>query len=474
MSIDPARLIRWMPEQRWFGSKSRSIARLEILDQTTVEDGPPELVLALARVDFEDAGPGELYHLPLLVHEDGSCSDALTDPGRLAVFGELLAHGATLKGEAGTFDFLGPGLDPLAPPGRGSVRYLGAEQTNSSLVLDEQVILKLFRRLDVGPNPELEFGRLLTDRQFEHVPAHVGDISYTGEIADEEVEIDLGLAQQFETGVHDGWNVAWRQLHAFYDDVHPEDVAEDRRALTEQRAAWMLDALAELGEATATLHIILSTEDPDPDFLPEPIEPPDLKRWAAEVRASLAEETAAEARLAELTAFIEARIDELEAVPSPGLKTRVHGDLHLAQVLSTQRGWMILDFEGEPARPLADRRQKQSPLRDVAGMLRSFDYAASAVLLDRTEIGSDEWQRLEPWANAWEEAARERFLGAYLRRSYEGKFLPGDRGSVATLLDVFEIDKALYELRYERGHRPEWARIPLRGIERVARRDAPA
>jgi len=135
------------------------------------------------------------------------------------------------------------------------------------------------------------------------------------------------------------------------------------------------------------------------------------------------------------------------------------------------RGWLILDFEGEPARSLEERRAKHSPLKDAAGMVRSFAYAATAALYERTSPGESEWNRLEPWARAWEEAARERFLSAYLRTSHEGEFLPSDRGAVSALLDFFEIDKALYEIGYELSHRPEWVHVPLHGISRALERD---
>ncbi|MDQ3646050.1 MAG: phosphotransferase [Actinomycetota bacterium] len=470
MSLDAQRLVAWLPHQRWFGGKARVIERVEVVDQAIVEDGPPELLLVLARVHFTDGG-GDLYHLPLLVNEDGTFEDAVTSPHSLAVLGDLLAHGVTIKGSDGTFDFLGPGLDPLQPPGSSGVRSLGVEQSNSSLVFDEKVILKLLRRVDVGHNPDLELTRLLTDRRFENVPPHVGDVSYTGGTEDEEMRVDLGIAQRFEPDGRDAWAETLRRLDAFYDEVHPLDVAEDYLALTEDRAGSLLQSIEELGEATAALHIMLSTEDPDPSFLPETIDPYDLKLWARQVRVALARELALEPALSATAAAIEARVDQLDDVVDAGLKTRIHGDYHLGQVLATPRGWMVLDFEGEPARAMEERREKQSPLRDVAGMLRSFSYAASAALFARARPGSEAWSELEPWANTWEELARDRFLSAYLRKSHEGRFLPGDPPARRILLDVFEIDKALYELGYERGNRPEWIRIPLRGIEQAAVRD---
>jgi maltose alpha-D-glucosyltransferase/alpha-amylase len=175
----------------------------------------------------------------------------------------------------------------------------------------------------------------------------------------------------------------------------------------------------------------------------------------------------------EVAPEIESRIDLLEGLPDAGLKTRIHGDLHLGQVMRVPRGWLITDFEGEPARPLEERRAKHSPLKDTAGMVRSFAYAATAALFERGGPGEPEWTRLEPWARAWEEAARDRFLGAYLRTSHEGHFLPTDRDAINVLLHFFEIDKALYEIGYELSHRPEWVRVPVHGISRALEREGP-
>ena len=163
------------------------------------------------------------------------------------------------------------------------------------------------------------------------------------------------------------------------------------------------------------------------------------------------------------------QIDRIRDVEAAGSKTRIHGDYHLGQVIRGLR-WMILDFEGEPVRTLEERRRKHSPLKDVAGMLRSFSYAATSVLFERAEPDSDGWRGLQPWADTWEALARERFLGSYLRKSHEGRFLAPEREVLAALLDFFEIDKALYELEYELRHRPEWVRIPLAGLARVIER----
>lgn len=466
MNIDTNQIAERLSEQRWFGWKGRAITGVEVVDFGVVDDEIPALTLAIVRVSFD--GGEALYQLPLLVEEDGSSRDAFDDVGRLSVFGEHLAHGTSVPAAHGKFRFTGPGLDPLSPPGAISTRTMGAEQTNTSLVLDEHLIVKLFRRVDTGRNPDLELTRALTDVGFNHIPPHLGELVYEGTIDGEEIEIDLCVAQQFLTDSIEGWSECLKRLHQLYDAVEDEDVAEDMRFLTEERAGDLLNLIQDLGEVTASLHVALSREELDPDIAPEPIEKIDLEEWARSARSSLQsllDDGVTE--LQDLAPRIEERIDQLLEVAEPGLKTRAHADYHLGQVLLTGRGWMILDFEGEPARSLEERRAKTSPLRDVAGMLRSFNYAATAALFERAEADSEEWKRLEPWGDVWESLARERFIHGYRTRAHEGRFLATVPEDTEVLLDVFEIDKALYEVGYERGHRPDWTRIPLRGIARA-------
>ncbi len=466
MNINTEQIAERLSDQRWFGSKGRAIKSVEVVDFGVVDDEVPALALVIVKVSFD--GGEALYQLPLLVEEDGSSRDAFEDVGRLQVFGEHLAHGMSVKGGNGVFRFTGPGLDPLAPPGAISVRTMGAEQTNTSLVLDEQLIVKLFRRVDSGRNPDLELTRALTDVGFDHIPPHLGELVYEGTIDGDEVEIDLCVAQQFLSDSIEGWSETLKRLHQLYDAIEDEDVAEDMRFLTEERAGDLLNLIQDLGEVTALLHIALSREELDPDIAPESIEKSDLDEWARSARSSLqALLDDGVTELQDLAPQIEQRIDQLLELAEPGLKTRAHADYHLGQVLLTGRGWMILDFEGEPARTLDERRAKTSPLRDVAGMLRSFNYAATAALFERAETDSEDWKRLEPWADVWETLARERFIAGYRTRAHEGRFLPAAQEDIDVLLDVFEIDKALYEVGYERGHRPDWTRIPLRGIARA-------
>lgn len=468
MTMSTEGLLEWMPRQRWFGNKTQQPQTIDVVDTIVLDDGPPALTLALVRLTFTE-GNAAFYHLPLLVDDDGTPRDALEDAPRLGILGELMAHGHTVKGDSGVVEFGGPGLDPMSPPGTDDVRAMGAEQSNTSLVLGDTIV-KLFRRVEPGPNPDLELSRLLTNEGFENVPPQVGELTYRGEVAGEEVTIDLGIAQRFVDDATDGWDYTLRRLGALFEEIDDADVAEDHRFLIEQRAPGFLEAIDELGEATGALHVALSREESDPALAAEPVDQLDLKGWADGANAYLARLTSGGfAELEAMAPAITRQIDKIKGLTAPGCKTRIHGDYHLGQVIRGLK-WMILDFEGEPARSLEERRAKQSPLKDVAGMLRSFSYAATSALFERGEPDSEEWKRLQPWADMWEAVARERFLASYLRKSHEGKFLAPERETLGVLLDFFEIDKALYELEYELGHRPEWVRIPTTGIARVIER----
>jgi trehalose synthase-fused probable maltokinase len=466
--IDLQQIVQRLPEQRWFGGKGREVRSVDLIDAAEVDEGDPCLVLAIVAVRFRD-GDDALYHLPLLVHEDGTVTDATLEPDRLLGLGELMAHGTPLKGTSSVFNFAGPGLDPMSSQVWSSAQSVGREQSNTSIVMDEDVIVKFLRRVQPGTNPEREITRLLTSQGFPHIPEHVGEITFEGTIDDEEVTMDLAVAQRFLSDAEEGWTEIIKHLHALYDQAPAETIsAPELTALTEERAKESLASLQDLGDVTAGLHVALTKEELDPESLPALIERQDLQRWSDEVRATA--QGLVTDGITEVHAWsnrIQQRSARLLKVVRPGFKTRIHGDYHLGQVLSTDRGWMIIDFEGEPSRSLEERRQRQSPLRDVAGMLRSFSYAAVISLTERGEIDSDEWVRLKPWAEVWEDLARGRFLTAYLRRSHEGKFLPPNRSDLKAMLDVFEIDKALYEIGYEHRNRPDWIGIPLYGLGRI-------
>jgi 1,4-alpha-glucan branching enzyme len=451
--IEPEVLGAWLVEQRWFASKAREVSAIKVLEAAPLGgDEEPEMALALVEVRFQ-AGTHELYHLPLgfrhvdegwsdgvvLQAGDRTVYDAMDDPacarrlmtalGRQAELGDEEHHwrfrladgGVPVEGE----------LDPIRP--------VGVEQSNSSTVFGERLILKVYRRIEPGPNPELELLRFLTNHGFHNIARLSGWYEHTGRL----VDATLGLVQEFLPDVRDGWELA---LDGFGHDG----------------GAAFLDEVGRLGEVTAQMHTALGSDPGDPTFAPEE---PSAEAIALLV-ATVDEEIEAVFRdlpTDEKSAPIAGRGQEvrehlrgLAHAGAGGRVVRTHGDYHLGQTLLTDRSWVILDFEGEPARSLPERRQKRSPLRDVAGMLRSFAYAASASELQRGVAAPEDW----------EVRARGVFLEAYLRE-VDARLLPHGVDNVHRMLTIFELEKAVYELRYEMNNRPDWMGIPVAGIVRM-------
>ncbi|HSC07171.1 MAG TPA: putative maltokinase, partial [Steroidobacteraceae bacterium] len=349
------------------------------------------------------------------------------------------------------------------PQGQGS---------NTAIRLGERLFLKVYRRLQPGINPEVEVGRFLTEvAQFPHVVPLAGLAQYD---ADDGTSCALALLQAFVLNQGDGWDYTVNYLTRFL-----EDTRGDSQPPEEIHGAY-LELARVLGTRTAELHCALAHPTDDAAFRSEPIRPDDLAAWRARVRSD-AEETLAllanrEADLPD-TALQEARalgqrrnallqrIESSAHLLTSAIKIRHHGDYHLGQVLVRRNDFVIVDFEGEPARPLEERRRKHSPLRDVAGMLRSFSYAAHAAWMTRrgqTESVGDQ-TRLPSSLAAWERAVRATFLAVYDPVARAGG-LYGSSEEAQALIDLFEIEKALYEVRYELGNRPDWAHIPIRDL----------
>jgi maltokinase len=416
-----------LTEQRWFGSKSQDVADTSVL-QTVPIDG---IEIAILEVLFHP-GTHELYQLVL---RDGE--DAVADPEFVRSLLDLMDRNADVETEAGIVEFRHTG-EPIGAVDE--VRPMGAEQSNSSLVVDDRIALKAYRRLGAGPNPELEVLRFLTERGFEHIPALRGWYAQTGRL----IDATLGVAQEFVPDSVDGWDLAMEDLR-----VAPVRFIERAR---------------ELGDVTGRLHTALASDATDPAFAPEETSAESLGLLNAtvdeeieQVFLHLPQDMDELGPIRGRGQEVRERLSLLTTVGSAGRIIRHHGDYHLGQVLhSAARGWVILDFEGEPARTLVERRRKRSPLRDVAGMLRSFAYAASA---SRILHGT-------PAPDGWEDEVRTAFLEGYLA-TVDQQLLPPGQAAVARLIAVFELEKAVYELRYELDNRPDWASIPVAGILRL-------
>jgi maltokinase len=419
----------WIQEQRWYASKSRSVAEVEMIERLPLRD---DVALALVQTRFA-TGTHELYQL--LVGAD--TFDALGEPEPAVELVRLMEAGAELDAAEGRFAFhRAGGLPPLLDPR--TVRLLGVEQSNSSVVFDERVVLKLFRKLEPGINPELELLRFLTARGFEAIAPLYGWYDYDGQ----PLAATLGVAQEFLPDALGGWELAL------------DGIGSDPERL--------LDQLGELGTVTARLHTVLASDAGDPAFSPEEPSQEALSLLTATVDEDIERifvrlpDDERVAPIAGRGQDVRERLAARAQLGAGGRAIRTHGDYHLGQTLHTPRGWVIIDFEGEPARPLPERRAKRSPLRDIAGMLRSFAYVASAAQI----------QRHTPAPAEFEECARERFLRHYLA-AVDATLLPAGEAAVANLLSIYELEKAIYELQYELDNRPDWVPIPVAGIRRL-------
>ena len=433
------RLAAWLQEQRWFGGKRRRIVHVDVTDSLDLGPG----TLHLVRVTLDD-GDVQRYAVPLLSGD--APRDALAEPSFVHALLRLVRDEARIAGRSSTVTGHRASAFPGAVGDAPSIRRIGGEQSNSSVVVGDAVILKHFRRLATGMNPDLEITRFLTDTaRFPHTAALAGWLEYS-EGAEE--SSTLAVAQTLVRDARDGWE--WI-LGAVSD--------EHRRPST-------VTALRGLGAATAALHLALAAAPRSmPELAAEPTQSADVTTWLEAIVKQVSGARAAAPAGAPVPAVAPAQIASALAPLCGRAKSRHHGDFHLGQTLYREAtaAWTIIDFEGEPMRPLSERRGKHSPLRDVAGLLRSIAYAAETT---RAAGGA-------AWADEWERYSRSAFLEGYLTTAGRAPFLPDETASTLRAVAAFEVEKAAYEVVYEANNRPDWIRIPLRGLERAARQLEP-
>jgi maltose alpha-D-glucosyltransferase/alpha-amylase len=508
-------LVAYLQRQRWFGGKARPVAAVRFMDWVTLRGGHHPAFLTIVDIRYGDGG-NEQYVLPLSMI-GGSDATALDEAHHSAVLARISGarKGILYDGlldddlcerllgilqEQRTVAMRTGGMaghsrpipdaamvHPLAPISR-----TAPDQSNTSVLFGKRLIMKLFRRIEPGPHPELEVGDFLAARQFTRVPPLAGFLSYQNGSAPAAVAV----LQQYVFNQGNGWQVTIEELGRFFERATGLSA---RRSVRENAPGFFADlgdpsdrvvdaigtylTLADLlGRRTGELHARLADADDDPAFTPEPYTQTDLRGTAAVMQRHAEEHLAlierslgqADDRRGELARSVLARRDDLlrlleeaRQIGDGGRRIRCHGDYHLGQVLVTEGDVTIFDFEGEPARPLDDRRQKSSPLRDVAGMLRSFSYAAMTGLAVATVPRPEDVDRLAPWAEFWEQWVRSMFLRGYRTAAGEASILPRRPEDFETLLDVFLLDKALYEVAYELNNRPDWVHIPLTGVLRL-------
>ena len=415
-----------LPRQRWFGAHDPGE-----LSVTSVEALRPDWPVLL-QVLVEESGTTWQVLLGLRPADEAA---GVVDGKPESVLGTVTAEGREVLAYDATVDpdLMMCILERTAPKVQAErARQLGADQSNTSIVYDEKTILKVFRRLEDGPNPDVEVTRELAKVGFDHVPTPLGEWRRGNS--------HVAVAAEFLTGGTDGFVLALTSLRDLYDArIDPSKAGGD----------FAPDA-ARLGRITAEMHLKLAeafgTATSDPSA------------WADDMDAQLARVPAIADR-----GPIEAlyhRLRETDAGPA----IRVHGDYHLGQVMRTDAGWYVLDFEGEPARPVEERRRPSSALRDVAGMLRSFHYAPAVALREYLHDADDEVVAL---GEAWEARNVEAFLDGYLGTDGVEQVLPPTEEGRRLVQAAFELDKAVYEVGYEAAHRPEWVGIPTSAVQRI-------
>lgn len=487
----PAFLVR----QRWFGAKARAVTAARVVARAPLPVVARPTVLCLVQIEYRE-GPPDVYQVPIAMASQGPEAGGAPVCAPGDVIARLDDHGmpagiaydaggdvataaallAAIRDERTTAASGGAVRGVLVDPDglRGtaglSIRRSGADQSNTAFLYGDRLILKLFRRLEAGPNPDFEIGRQLTNHGFAGIPRLVGALEYapTGEEA-----TTLGILQELVANSGTAWDACLDDLRRYL--AAPGDESVLRPSIASAR---------QLGVRTGELHVALAAVR-DPAFTPVPLDEADVTALLDVVRdQAMAAFGLLEDRLASVDATTRPLADAalarrghlLQALATPlhgpfGERIRVHGDYHLGQVLRTPAGddFVILDFEGEPARPLGERRAVQSPLKDVAGMRRSFGYAGQSALIEAAAGRDDRFAALGPAAEHWTDRTCLAFLAGYHAATAGASFLPPTARTFEWLLDVLTLDKACYELRYELNSRPDWVRIPLAGLLAVGR-----
>jgi maltose alpha-D-glucosyltransferase/alpha-amylase len=531
------RLVSYIQTQRWFGGKARHIKSASFREIVPMSFDSTQASITQVQIEYTEADP-EIYILPLAfasgeratqlcdsspntvlaritvreknAEKTGCLHDAVFDKDFCKSLIDMIARRRHLRGASGEFT-----AAPTRTMRNGrlgavtnlEVASMRAEQSNSSIVFGDQLILKLFRRTEIGTNPDLEIGYFLTERVgFPHTPPVAGTIEYRtrkGESA------AVGLLQKFVPNEGDAWRHTLDALSQYFDRAvtrPPDELKEVQQpkpfvdrlqhmttpAIAGELIGPYLENIKLLGQRTAELHVALASNTEDPDFSPEPFSVLYQRSLYQSMRNhsgqtfQLLKNSLKALRGAVLDDALKV-LDRQNQVLShfrtllsrkiSAQRTRIHGDFHLGQVLYTGKDYVIIDFEGEPARPLTERRIKRSPIRDVAGMLRSFHYAAYTSLfghLGSAMVRPEDLATMEPWARAWNVWISSTYLNSYLQHAQPGGFLPANREELNILLNVYLLEKALYELGYELNNRPDWMRIPLIGIFQLLSPEAAA
>ncbi|MBV5319661.1 MAG: maltose alpha-D-glucosyltransferase [Chlorobium phaeobacteroides] len=514
-------LPKYFMSSRWFGGKARTIIRVVIADTIPVE-GMENAKMLLAEVRYS-SGENELYQLPVcfvpdamisrhddnfykraiaravLGDEKGFLCDATYETAFLNQLFRLVMGQHPWHGKSGQISGCkGEKADVLCSEECHSSpepALLGNEQSNTSIRYRDRLCLKLYRRIEIGVSPEIDMCRALTEKTgFSNLPEYLGSLDYAQNRAS---HYSLGILQSYVQNEGNAWNISLDYAQRYYEDVLSkiQSVSELPALpalggnpvplpsiMLELIGGPYLGLVEKLGERTAEMHIALASINDDPQFAPEPFtslyQRSIYQAMCEQVKRSMMllrlikgnipeEQQELVSRLLMSEEDILLQFDPIRREKIDAVKIRIHGDYHLGQVLYTGRDVVVIDFEGEPARPVSERKIKRSAFRDVAGMMRSFDYAAFNALLLNPVIRPEDRHRLEPWADLWSFYVSQHFIDAYFNAVKGHDIIPEEPDQREHLLRGYLMNKAIYELNYELNNRPEWAMIPLRGILRM-------
>ncbi|MCA1832249.1 MAG: maltose alpha-D-glucosyltransferase [Actinobacteria bacterium] len=498
-----------LADRRWFGAKGRKIKSVRIRDSIPV--GPvrdPMALISLLEVEYGEGEP-QIYVLPLTLSDpdsehppNGAIATLVSSEGTRVLYDAvhrpaftralIQAIGSRKRVPGHTGDLIGTPTNAFRGLARRAEHMepvvFGGEQSNTSIAIGDALIMKLIRRADEGMNPDLEVGRFLTERtSFPHTPAVAGalEIRRRGR-----PPITLGILQGFVPNEGDAWKYTIDELRSFIDRVLARSSNAESRLLPDKTSlldlageelpeiareemGTYLESASLLGRRTAELHLALASNTDDPAFAPEPFNELSRRSLYQSLRGEAgrtmnllrrkARQTPALGRVLDLQGEILDRFHKVIDEGTTATRIRCHGDYHLGQVLFTGKDFVIIDFEGEPARPLGERRIKRSPLSDVAGLIRSFDYAA-ATALGTKHVREEDRSIADVWARFWYVWSSATFLRSYFATTGDASFIPRRREEIDALLDSFLISKALYEVSYEINHRPDWMHVPVRGL----------
>jgi maltose alpha-D-glucosyltransferase/alpha-amylase len=516
----------YMMKMRWFGGKGRLIETIRVINYANIPLPEDSAYFLLIEVQYQSGLP-EIYQLPLAFGRDqfankvkDHCPQAVLAMVKIgdregvlydAIYGfdlqqaiiTNMARGANIGQKGSQIRFYAnerlrkyvEEFEKVKP------RVLSAEQSNTSITYDNRFFLKLYRKVDRAMNPDLEIAHFLTEHaKFEHVPAFIGAIEWKFQ----HDSLIMGMMQVMVESNSDAWTYIMSRLDDYnerileFGELTPpplrgsltdplayEDLPAEMRELIDGQIA---EQIRLLGVRTGQMHMALASRNDIPDFKPEEYSLHYQRSLFAGLQSlvrgtfqnqsrnisKLSDEVRREAE--EVLAMKDEILQELKGIYRKKIdvvKIRIHGDYHLGQVLFTGKDFIITDFEGEPARSYSERRLKRSPLRDVAGMLRSFHYAAYCSLLLDNQIRTEDLSKLMPFAELWYHYMSGIFMNAYLKTVGDSAFIPKEKGDLNTLMTTFLLEKAIYELNYELNNRPGWVMIPMRGIKSIMRKGVP-